>query len=311
MPARRAVSTARSAMPIAIRASTIWRRRTTASTPIVHVRRSRRRLSRVSRALPSGEGAHLAIEIAKRAGVRLKLARHPARRGVLSRTGRTAHRRRCRAVPRPRARRATRRTPRRRTALVAHDDASGTLRPHDDRSDGVWHAGARLRYGFHTGDRSSDGTTRLRCARRSTTRSPAFRNSLRFHVERAANASRQRFRPNEWSDRLSRCVPRRARQKTPPRPSEERLRARRHDWWDRPMAFTRRSAARLRRRTNWRYGKVAKADQRRKLALPSRNASLRPEKTTRPRSITRHRSEKSSAIRRAAPPATPRAIHPR
>jgi hypothetical protein len=27
-------------------------------------------------------------------------------------------------------------------------------------------------------------------------------------------------------------------QKTPPPPSEERLRARRHDWWDRPMAFT-------------------------------------------------------------------------
>jgi glycosyltransferase involved in cell wall biosynthesis len=27
-------------------------------------------------------------------------------------------------------------------------------------------------------------------------------------------------------------------QKTPPAPSAERLRARRHDWWDRPMAFT-------------------------------------------------------------------------
>jgi glycosyltransferase involved in cell wall biosynthesis len=27
-------------------------------------------------------------------------------------------------------------------------------------------------------------------------------------------------------------------QKTPPPPSDERLRARRHDWWDRPMAFT-------------------------------------------------------------------------
>ena len=27
-------------------------------------------------------------------------------------------------------------------------------------------------------------------------------------------------------------------ERTPPPPSEERLRARRHDWWDRPMAYT-------------------------------------------------------------------------
>ena len=105
-----AASTARSATPIAIRGSTTWRRPTTAS-----IRTSSRSstapgdyLVFLGRFHPE-EGTHLAIEIARRAGVRLKIAGDPARRRVLPHAGRAARRRRsrCSFSARSNARRAT------------------------------------------------------------------------------------------------------------------------------------------------------------------------------------------------------------
>ena len=85
------------------------------------------------------KGAHLAIEIAKRAGVRLKMAAIP-HDGVLSHAGGAADRRRSRAVSRCGRAEGAQRTARQRARARAHDHASGTFWLDDDRGDGMRHA---------------------------------------------------------------------------------------------------------------------------------------------------------------------------
>ena len=100
------------------------------------------------------KGAHLAIEIAKRAGVRLKMAGDSARRSVLQRTGRAAYRRRSRCSFSARCEREARdELLAQRARAGAHDDAAGAVRPDADRSDGLRHAGARRAHGFDPGNR--------------------------------------------------------------------------------------------------------------------------------------------------------------
>ena len=89
----------------------------------------------------------------KRAGVRLKMAAIPQDEAYFRELIAAAHRRRSRAVP-GRSASATRATNCwRRARARAHDDAAGALRPDDDRSDGLRHAGARRAHGFDSGNR--------------------------------------------------------------------------------------------------------------------------------------------------------------
>jgi glycosyltransferase involved in cell wall biosynthesis len=79
------------------------------------------------------KGTHLAIEIAERAGVRLKMAAIPQDETYF----------------REQAQRAAVTC----ASVGSHDDAPGALRHDDDRSDGVRHAGARRAHGLDSGNR--------------------------------------------------------------------------------------------------------------------------------------------------------------
>jgi hypothetical protein len=57
------------------------------------------------------------------------------------------------------------------------------------------------------------------------------RGKCRAHVERT-------FSVDRMIDRYADAFTRALELRTPPPPSEERLRARRRDWWDRPMGYT-------------------------------------------------------------------------
>ena len=57
------------------------------------------------------------------------------------------------------------------------------------------------------------------------------RRACRSHVE-------SKFSLEQMTDRYLAAYARALELKVPPPPSEARLRARRHDWWDRPMAYT-------------------------------------------------------------------------
>jgi glycosyltransferase involved in cell wall biosynthesis len=48
----------------------------------------------------------------------------------------------------------------------------------------------------------------------------------------------EEFSVDRMIDRYARAFVQALELRTPPPPSAERLRARRHDWWDRPMAYT-------------------------------------------------------------------------
>ena len=106
-----------------------------------------------------------------------------------------------------------------------------------DRGDGLRHAGARRADGLDSRDRRRR-RDRAFCATTSTMRSRKVpllasldRHACRAHVEREFSVERM-------IDRYLGVYARALELRIPPPPSEEKLRARRHDWWDRPMAYT-------------------------------------------------------------------------
>ena len=135
------------------------------------------------------KATHLAIEIAKRAGVRLKMAAIPQdeayfrelvephidgdRVQFLGAVEREARNELLPACARARA----------------HDDAPGALRPDDDRGDGVRHAGARRAHGLDSGNRRRR-RDRAFCATTSTMRSRRCRSLRRSTAARAARTSK-------------------------------------------------------------------------------------------------------------------------
>ena len=141
------------------------------------------------------KGAHLAIEIAKRAGVRLKMAGIPHdeayfREAIEPHIDGDA----VQFLGHVRGK-AARRVARRRARARPHDDAPRTLRTHADRGDGVRHARARRRDGVGAGDRRRRRHA-ASSARPSTTPSRACPHSHRSSRSAAASTSSRRSRPN-------------------------------------------------------------------------------------------------------------------